>query len=83
MTQQDADVAVMLKKMLSFNKVHTDDLTTAMVLGFTIGVMGVIEPEDLDSTVRDCLAHTYVLTNKELCGKYGTDDILSLLLKCD
>lgn len=83
MTQQDADVAVMLKKMLSFNKVHTDDLTNAMVLGFTIGVMGVIKPEDLDPTVRDCLARTYVVSNKELCGKYDTDDILNLLLKCD
>lgn len=83
MTQQDADVAVMLKKMLSFNKEHTDDLTNAIVLGFSIGIMGVIEPEDLHPTVRDCLANTYIASNKELCDKYGTDDILNLVLKCE
>lgn len=80
MTKSDAQAISMLKRMLDFNKEHDELVADAMVLGFTLGIMTLIAPENMNDEVRDCISATYHACNKEIAPTYHVKDMLKYIL---
>lgn len=80
MLQEQYDAGQVLKTVLEFSKEKQDDISKAIVLGVALAYMGEHDRDAIDSRLAQALSSTYHLMNAVIAPKYGTDDMVNLLL---
>ena len=81
MTKMESEAITMLKKLLEVDKSYETPTMNAILLGYCVGIMTLMEPDSLEPTVRSCIGTTYLACNEDVAEEMGIDDFIEYVLE--